>query len=401
MKRLLCVLLILCLPLTALADVLEQVQAPDHLILDPIVTNTGGTTITIDAEVIVPQVDGLNVYPTASRQITVEDMQTICDFLGIDSSDCEFRNSETPYPDSIREMSSLEASGYYVASDSTFWHGIPYGGMLRTSLSNPPFEYTNSQYRFASSPFLPDESMEACAYSRAEAEELATALAAAIAPELVLETKGIKRGSHWLEGWSEAELKADFDRIKDIPVPTAYHFTFSRQIDGAPLYSVSWGGIDIEHRPKVHDEWLSIIISDEGVYSAVYWDPAVVNEPIQTNVELLPFAQIMDIAESILPLKYMSRESLSAKGMPLSPQYDGREAIYSIDRITLGYMRVLRQDDQNSFLIIPVWDFWGSEQYRLRPAGSDWYDWSDATDSGSLLTINAMNGLVIDRGLGY
>ena len=401
MKRLLCLLLALCLPLTALADVAEQVQAPSHLTLDPIVTNTGMTTITIDAEVIVPQVEGMNVYPTASRQVTVEDMRMLCDFLGVDSSGFEFRNGETPYPDSTHEWGSLKTSGYYVSSDNTFWQGIPYGGTLSAGIADPSFEYVNSQYRGAPSPFLPEESMETCAYSRAEAEKMATALAAAIAPELVLETKGLVHGSHWLEGWSEAELKASLERVKDIPVPMAYNFTFSRQIDGVPLYSVFWGGIDIEHRPKVHDEWLSIVISDEGVDSAVYWDPAVVGEPIQTHVELLPFAQIIDVAQSILPLKYMSREGTVQKDGKPNSTYDAKEAVYTIDRITLGYMRVLKQDDPSSFLLIPVWDFWGGGQERLHHANGDWTDWWDLPYADDLLTIDARTGLVIDREYGY
>lgn len=400
MKRFACLLLILCLPLTALADVAEQVKAPHHLTLDPLVTNTGNTTIAIDAEVIVPQVNGLNVYPIASRQVTLEDMRTLCDFLGIDSSSAEFGESEIPYPDSINQWGVLITMEYYVTTGNTFWHGIPYGGLLSASLSNPPFEYVNSQYRGETAPFLPDESMETCAYSRADAEELATALAAAIAPELTMETKGLLYGSHWLDGWSEDELKASFERSKDIPVPMAYHFTFSRQIDGVPLYSVSWGGTDNEHRPEVRDEWLSIVISDEGVNSAVYWDPAVVGEPIQTHVELLPFEQIMDVAASILPLKTMSGESTVTKsGLP-NPRYDEKEAVYTIDRITLGYMRVLKQDDPSSFLIVPVWDFWGSGQQRLHDVNDGWGDWS-ASDIDTLLTINAMNGLVIDRNFGY
>ena len=400
MKRLLCLLLALCLPQAALADVAEQVRAPHHLTLGPLVTNTGNTTIAIDAEVIVPQVDGLNVYPTASRQVTLEDMRTLCDFLGVDSSSAEFGESEIPYPDSTNQWGALITPEYYVYFGNTFWHGIPYGGMLSASLSNPPFEYVNGQYRRETAPFLPDESMESCAYSRADAEALATALAAAIAPELALETKGLIHGSHWLDGWTEDELKASFEQSKDTPVPMAYHFTFFRQIDGVPLYSVSWSGVDTEHRPEVRDEWLSIVISDEGVNSAVYWDPAVVGEPIQKGVELLPFERIMDVATSILPLKSMSRESTVTKDGQPNPRYDAKETVYTIDRITLGYMRVLKQDDPSSFLIVPVWDFWGSGQQRMHDITGGWGDWSE-TDNDTLLTVNAMNGLVIDRNYGY
>ncbi len=401
MKKCSVMLLVLLLISTSACakTVREQVNAPERA-TGQWQSNTGHTRITMDAAVIVPQVDGMNVYPTASRQLTAEDIQTLCDFLGLDDASVASGNGETPYPDSTREWGSLEASGYSVRFDNTFWHGIPYGGQLSATLSNRPFEYVNSQYRGKLSPFLPDESMEVCAYSRAEAEELATALAASIAPELTMEAKGVIGGSYWLDGWTEAELKASFERARDLPIPTAYRFTFSRQIDGVPLYSVSWGGADSEHRPEVRDEWLSIVISDAGVDSAVYWDPAVVGEPIQTHVALLPFERIIDVAENILPLKYMSRESTTTKTGRPNPTYDAKETVYTIDRITLGYMRVLKPDDPSSFLIVPVWDFWGSGQYRLHDANGDWNDWSES-DTDTLLTINAMNGLVIDREYGY
>ena len=411
MKRFFCLLLALFLPLTALADVPSQVQAPDHLTLDPIVTNTGNTVITIDAEVVVPQLEGMNIYPTYSRHLTKEDILTVCDFLGIDGS--AFRlsdDSDCPYPDGLYEWGELKTSGYYVYLNNTMWQGVPYGGHLSADHLNPAYEYGNSQYRATTTPFLPDESMETCAYSRAEAEETATGLAAAIAPGLTLETKGIRGGSHWMYGWSEAELKAESERTKDIPVPMAYCFTFSRQVDGLFLSSVSWSGSLLpfyeSFRPNVKDEWLSIVISNEGMTSMAYWDPAEVGDPIETDVALLPFERILEVAETILPLKYMSLESpVSKDGRSLSSYYDGRkEATYNIDRITLGYMRVLAKDDMTKFHIVPVWDFWGSGQNRLHHAGGDeddWTDWFDIDEADCQLTIDARTGLIIDRDYGY
>lgn len=61
-------------------------------------------------------------------------------------------------------------------------------------------------------------------------------------------------------------------------------------------------------------------------------------------------------------------------------------------------MRVKEQNAEGSGLIIPVWDFFGS-YYRsddpegTTPQGSDGYE--------SLLTINAIDGSIIDRSSGY
>lgn len=398
MKRLLCVLLILCLPLTALADVPAQVQAPDHLTLDPIVTNTGMTTISIDAEVIVPQVEGMNVYPTASRQVTVEDMRTICDFLGIDGSDFEFRNDETPYPDSTYEWGSLKTSGYYVYASNIFWHGIPYGEMLSAQLSDPPFEYVNSQYRGAPSPFLPDEAMEGCAYSRAEAEEMATRLVACIDPDLTIEAKGIVTGMNWITGATEAEIDANWERNKNVVIPNGYGFRFTRMVDGVRVPRAQFQGIggrpeEGQMRPPFQNEYVYVTVTDQGIDTLNLYNGYNIGEPTQTNVELLPFDQIITTASAIFPLKYMPQENANGG------QYEYR---YTIHRISLNYIRVLKENNPEDFELVPVWDFWGTNEHRWVQRDGTWSDWhTDGGNAYSYLTIDARTGLVIDREYGY
>ena len=71
----------------------------------------------------------------------------------------------------------------------------------------------------------------------------------------------------------------------------------------------------------------------------------------------------------------------------------GAEKNVTIDSICLGYARVLKQDETGVGLLVPAWDFFGT----VTDADGTVYEEGDR----SLLTINAIDGSIIDRGLGY
>ncbi|MBR6861504.1 MAG: hypothetical protein IKM73_09300, partial [Acidaminococcaceae bacterium] len=61
--------------------------------------------------------------------------------------------------------------------------------------------------------------------------------------------------------------------------------------------------------------------------------------------------------------------------------------------IRLGYLRVMRPDQPDMLTLIPVWDFYGTVTFN----GSFIQNWA----CHSWLTINAIDGTVIDRQYGY
>ena len=72
--------------------------------------------------------------------------------------------------------------------------------------------------------------------------------------------------------------------------------------------------------------------------------------------------------------------------------------ILDVDRIQLGYMLVRDQNRNDTFLYIPVWDFfvtsWYESEDGTRELGHSYID-------TSLLTINAITGDIVDRYAGY
>ena len=106
------------------------------------------------------------------------------------------------------------------------------------------------------------------------------------------------------------------------------------------------------------------------------------------NVELLPFEKVMELFDKNVSHQFFIDE--------------GHRTIYHVTDITLSSMRV-KKHDAEGYYMLPVWDFTG---YALDAEDSKVYDedigsakkfWS----SQSLLTINAIDGSIIDRNLGY
>ncbi|WP_046442015.1 DUF6034 family protein, partial [Christensenella hongkongensis] len=64
----------------------------------------------------------------------------------------------------------------------------------------------------------------------------------------------------------------------------------------------------------------------------------------------------------------------------------------NVDRILFGYLRIKQQNDETKFDIVPVWDFFGNSDI-LNQLGNGNYN--------SILTINAIDGSVIDRNSGF
>jgi hypothetical protein len=79
---------------------------------------------------------------------------------------------------------------------------------------------------------------------------------------------------------------------------------------------------------------------------------------------------------------------------------DIKTCTYTIDRITLGLTRIAVKDKPDEFMIVPAWDFFGTVKVDYTPeSGYTGFVTSDAYKS--FLTINAIDGSIINRSYGY
>ena len=72
-----------------------------------------------------------------------------------------------------------------------------------------------------------------------------------------------------------------------------------------------------------------------------------------------------------------------------------------IKDVRLGYTRIYDPGaDNTTGLLVPVWDFFGSREIHTEYEGEA-IEYTIGDKSMSHLTVNAVDGTIIDRSLGY
>lgn len=167
---------------------------------------------------------------------------------------------------------------------------------------------------------------------------------------------------------------------------SAYVFSFTRDVNGLAItYESANDGQSLD---SINDNYtipfayekLQIVISQEGIIDFQYQSPyEVLPEPIST-VSLLPLEDIQEIISRMLPLKYAA----AARSEMITLR---------AHRLVFGYTRVIMRNNPGRYMLVPAWDLMGMQQWGNDVTMDDAYN--------SLLTINAIDGTVIDRGFGY
>ncbi len=365
-------------------DISAQINAPETL-QTVFTSNTGKTRITIDAAVEVPEAEGVSIYEVTSREVPVENIFAFADVVigeGAWTGDTAYGTpanfntggsfdgvTEETLSIVSKETNNLKYPIRHIDAFSHKQHGILRGAQILnfSDIRGLMFNYNDFMLHGRH-----DTNSQGCAYSREEAIALAEKAANALAPELNESVCGIIPGDYGEE---------------------AYLCCFTRKVDGISVtYTIQEvnyldedeNGDPIWYRILYPYETLRLVVSNEGITSGRYESPYVLSEPMEKNVALLPFDQILRVAKNILPLTLAWLE-------------DAYTIEVSIDRITFGYTRLDFKDDMYRYKLVPAWDFFGTyECYRDGKLIV-----SHNEDFQSLLTVNAMDGIVIDRRFGF
>ena len=154
------------------------------------------------------------------------------------------------------------------------------------------------------------------------------------------------------------------------------------------IFTRSVGGVDTPYESHAVDNYygqlmfkpvqyesITVSVDDSGIVGFEWRSPITIVRSINSNAALLPFNRIQGIAEKQLTdmcdYKYAKAKQ------------------FTVTRIELGLTRINKSNDASGFYIIPVWDFYGKA------------DNGDMGSRFSYLTINAMDGSIINRGVGY
>ena len=131
-------------------------------------------------------------------------------------------------------------------------------------------------------------------------------------------------------------------------------------------------------------EYICIKVTDEGVASFEWVNPT---EPCDSEIKKY---QLMSLEE----IKDIFRFYIMDPGEGTFV----KNTFVNIENVKLGFMYTAKKDDDRKLILTPVWDFYG---YTSRERSNGVIETSDAPPAYSFMTVNAIDGSIIDRGLMY
>ena len=176
---------------------------------------------------------------------------------------------------------------------------------------------------------------------------------------------------------------------------SGWKICYTREINGFPVtYDDDMGGGYASMDDDVTVPWsyenLEIVVNKDGVQQVHCYNLYDVGECTVENVKLKPFSEIAAIFEEMIQIQNANMRD------------DGYiKKKLQIEKVTLGYARIydpLSGDGQG--LLVPVWDFYGREQ-NTTVWENETYEYETGLEYYSKMTINAIDGTIIKRSLGY
>ena len=202
----------------------------------------------------------------------------------------------------------------------------------------------------------------------------------------LMQKLGLSDTYQWYEGGLYSEIP-DIRKGGDgeMGYRKLYIFQYMRSTDGVfttfdPIgkHEEGWNGDDY-----VKKDWplenIEIRVNDSGIVGFDYNAPLEVTETVVENSNMKSFDEVRGTFEQMVMIANAKTDS----------EVDSNVAI-EIDRVVLGYARISEADSYDTGLMVPVWDFQGkkTDEYGIEY-------------KGGIMTINAIDGSVIDRSLGY
>jgi hypothetical protein len=207
--------------------------------------------------------------------------------------------------------------------------------------------------------------------------------------------------------------------------PQCYIIYFTRTVQGVPttFTSISGTGIAVnpedimngnippDFRPPWEYERITVCVDDSGIAEFEWYSPVSLLGNVTDNATLMPFEQLKQSFGQQMFNRYTDVGDM--KGL--------LSRTYHVEHITLGLTRVASKDNLDEYLLMPVWNFFGSIQDRydvdavmeqfsgqdaetLEQVRKDYEEMNDKitpVDYDSFITLSAIDGSVIDLNLGY
>lgn len=162
-----------------------------------------------------------------------------------------------------------------------------------------------------------------------------------------------------------------------------YSFLYMRSIDGVFVNNAAgyklvdeWRGEDYVKK-LWGNEAIVVGVNDSGVVLFKYLTPISIDETVVEKTSIKSFSEIKDTFEEMVVIENASEEETATVSIKVTD-------------VRLVYTRISEKDSFDTGLIVPVWDFEGTV---VNEYGDE--------KTGNILSINAIDGSVINTTLGY
>ena len=194
------------------------------------------------------------------------------------------------------------------------------------------------------------------------------------------------------------DLETGYEANSYEELPKCYCFYYTRNIGGMNETYVdrSYLNLYANYAELWPPETICVVVDDEGVAYANYENSPCAVEIVEENAKILDFDEILE--------KFY--DQIKVSGCWVNDFEDIVKRDVYIDEIRLGGMRIVKKDSSD-YLYVPVWSFFGTI-VETRDENSEDKTQLDENNQFTqrefrqcLLTINALDGTIIDRAQGY
>ena len=170
-----------------------------------------------------------------------------------------------------------------------------------------------------------------------------------------------------------------------------YRFLYLRKLDNVFVnnqagfkFTDEWQGSDYVKK-MWESEAVAIAVNDSGIVGFYFLSPLSIDETVVKESKIKSFQEIKDTFEQMVLVKNAVESSEGEEKQTIN---------INVTDVRLVYTRISEKDSFDTGLVVPVWDFEGTVEDEL-------YEKTGEKKEGNILSINAIDGSVIDRELGY
>lgn len=384
-----------------LGEIAQQVQAPERYMAD---FSAGNITVKANAPVLVPRGEGFKTYRVKGRPFEQEDYDVVAHALlkdaglwareeyakeddseepetvevpsviTVDSGDDQNQDMEAGW---LSGFATVDGADYWVAVDNRFreeWRWSVF-----RIIKKDEDDYFQAYYSFAG---LSDRQKESVAFSADEIRTEAVEAVAAIGLE-----DFVPSGEEYYVMYRDVKKN---NSGQEAGQKLGYGLHFTRSLEGIPVTYTDNTGTTLEDENSMvwPYENLTLVYDEGGLVNFVWENPYEVEKVSDEYLFLLPFAEIQNIFEEMIIKKYQD----------WIEDGDDIKMEFQIGEVRLGYMRVRDKENAQEAAMVPVWDFMGTQKI-IYDSGEYFYDENSVFSSP--ITINALDGTIVDRNLGY